>query len=450
MSNGYRRGSVFGALMLIGIGGLFLYANLHPDFSAWALLAKYWPVLIIFWGLGKLVDYLMLRGTPDSAAASRLTGGDIFGIILLLIFGTAVNQAVNRDWHLGPPIRIGGEELGCFLGKEFEFSQEVKQAVTAPGSLTLENSRGDVTITGGAGSEIRLVARKKVCAASDAEAYRLSQAFEPVLASTGDGYELQWNVLAGDRRAVAADLDVQVPPSITAVNLTVEHGDLRASNLGGDVNVEMRRGDVDISQVGGSVAVEGRGGEFRVREVKGSARIECRSCYGPIELAAIGGTAEYDSSRTNFRAEGLPGELKMESGEMTLRGARGEVSLVTKNYEINVEEVGGPLRIENRNGRVTLRAVKAPTQPIEVSNSSGSIELVLPAGSGFVLNASTRNGDIKSDFSGGGLTLTEEHGDSTLEGTYGNGRVPIELSTSHGTIYLRRTRAAGGSTTGGN
>src|SRR3990172_7689855 len=193
---------------VIGIVGLFLYANLHPEFSAWALLAKYWPVLIIFWGLGKLVDYLMLRGTPESAAASRLTGGDIFGIILLLIFGTAVNQAVNRDWGIDGPIRIGGEELGCFLGKEFEFSQEVKQAVTAPGSLTLENSRGNVTITGGAGKEIRLVARKKVCAASDAEAYRLSQAFEPVLASTGTGYELQWNVLAGDRRAVAADLDV--------------------------------------------------------------------------------------------------------------------------------------------------------------------------------------------------------------------------------------------------
>jgi len=449
MSNGYRRGSVFGALILIAVGGLFLYANLHPEFSAWALLAKYWPVLIIFWGLGKLVDYLMLRGTPEAAAASRLTGGDIFGIILLLIFGTAVNQAVSSGWWTGRGIVIGGEPLGCFLGKEFEFSQEVKQAVTAPGSLTLENSRGDVTITGGAGKEIRLVARKKVCAASDAEAYRLSQAFEPVLASTGAGYELHWNVLAGDRRAVAAQLDLQVPQDTTELNLTVEHGDTRVSNVGGDVNLEVRRGQVDISKVGGSVAVEGKGDEVRVRDVKGSARVE-GSYYGPIELAAVGGTAEYDSNRTNFRAEGLPGELKMESGEMTLRGVRGEVSLVTREYEISVEDAAGPLRLENRNGRVTIRAAKAPTQPIEVSNSSGSIELVLPAGSGFVLNASTRNGDIKSDFSGGGLTLTEEHGDVTLEGTYGNGRVPIQLSTSHGTIYLRRTRAAGGSTSGGN
>src|SRR3970282_1670205 len=103
-------------------------------------------------------------------------------------------------------------------------------------------------------------------------------------------------------------------PSITAVNLTVEHGDLRASNLGGDVNVEMRRGDVEISQVGGSGAVEGRGGEFRVREVKGSARIECRSCYGPIELAAIGGTAEYEPSRTHLPRVCLRGGRERVSG----------------------------------------------------------------------------------------------------------------------------------------
>jgi hypothetical protein len=447
MSNGYRRGSVFGALILIGVGGLFLYANLHPEFSAWPVLAKFWPLLIILWGVGKLVDYMMLRGTPEAAAASRLTGGDIFGLILLLIIGTAVSQAVNRDWGHLRPIRIGDEELGCFLGKEFEFSQEVKQAVTAPGSLTLENRGGNITVTGGPGNEIRLVTRKKVCADSEVEANRLSQALEPAFADTGAGYELRWNLPVIARRAVVADLDVQVPPSITALNLKVENGDLKVTNIGGDVNIEMRHGDLHINQVDGSVAVNGRGSEVRVRGVKGAARVE-GSYYGPIELAAIGGAAEFDGVRTNFQAEGLPGGMKIESGEMTLRGARGEVILESREHELDIEDTTGPLRIENRNGRVTLRLAKAPTQPIEVSNSSGSIELILPAGSGFVLNASVRNGDIKSDFTGGTLALTEEHGDSTLAGAYGNGRVPIELSTSHGTIYLRRTRAAGGASSG--
>src|SRR3990172_3851873 len=114
MSNGYRRGSVFGALILIGVGGLFLYANLHPEFSAWPILAKFWPVLIIFWGLGKLVDYLMLRGSPEGAAASRLTGGDIFGLILLLIVGSAVSQVTDMGGRISRD--IFGPEIGCLFG----------------------------------------------------------------------------------------------------------------------------------------------------------------------------------------------------------------------------------------------------------------------------------------------------------------------------------------------
>jgi hypothetical protein len=79
----YRRGSGFGALLLIAIGALFLYANLNPEFSAWPFIARYWPVLIIFWGLSKLTDYLVLRGTPQAAAAARITGGDIVGLVFL-------------------------------------------------------------------------------------------------------------------------------------------------------------------------------------------------------------------------------------------------------------------------------------------------------------------------------------------------------------------------------
>jgi len=142
--------------------------------------------------------------------------------------------------------------------------------------------------------------------------------------------------------------------------------------------------------------------------------------------------------------------LRMESGELTLRGAPGDVTLETREYDIRVEEVGGALRLENRNGRVTIRAAKAPLAAIEVSNRNGSIELALPAASGFTLSATAENGDINSDFQADSLALKKSRGDWTLEGTYGNGRAPIQLSTSHGTITLRRTTAATARPASGN
>ncbi len=57
MSNGrVHRRSITGALILIAFGVLFLYANLRPDFDPWSVLSRYWPLILIFWGLG-IFDY---------------------------------------------------------------------------------------------------------------------------------------------------------------------------------------------------------------------------------------------------------------------------------------------------------------------------------------------------------------------------------------------------------
>jgi DUF4097 and DUF4098 domain-containing protein YvlB len=73
-----------------------------------------------------------------------------------------------------------------------------------------------------------------------------------------------------------------------------------------------------------------------------------------------------------------------------------------------------------------------------VENSRGSIELVLPNGSGFQISANARNGDIETNFEG--LQVEEERGgDHSLTGTAGTPRTSIRLNTSHGTIYIRRS-----------
>lgn len=110
--------SLVGAVVLIALGGLFLYANLDPDFNPWPLLARYWPLLIILWGVNKLVNYLRSRDNPQAAAAARLTFGDVFFLILLLCFGALFTAAVQRgpwSWEPGEPGQFHqtySEEMG--------------------------------------------------------------------------------------------------------------------------------------------------------------------------------------------------------------------------------------------------------------------------------------------------------------------------------------------------
>ena len=67
-----RRRSFTGPLLLLLIGGLFLWRNLHPEAPVFDLLAQYWPFVLIAWGLLRLVEVLVWSregyGTASPAA----------------------------------------------------------------------------------------------------------------------------------------------------------------------------------------------------------------------------------------------------------------------------------------------------------------------------------------------------------------------------------------------
>ncbi len=68
MSNGQgQRSSIFGGLLLILLGAFFLLARFDPNLGVWHLFSRYWPVVIILWGLAKLIDH------PRSAACRART-----------------------------------------------------------------------------------------------------------------------------------------------------------------------------------------------------------------------------------------------------------------------------------------------------------------------------------------------------------------------------------------
>jgi DUF4097 and DUF4098 domain-containing protein YvlB len=447
----YRRGSAFGALLLIAIGALFLHANLNPEFSAWPFIARYWPVLIIFWGLSKLADYLMLRGTPQAAAAARITGGDIVALIFLILCGSAFSAAVE---HGDRVIRFGDEDFGCFLGSEFEFTDEIQQEISPASTLSLANLRGDLTIETEPGNELHLLARKTVCARSEEEARLMAARFVPVLEADGDGHDFHWDAPSGAKGLMNARLEAQVPQDVNLrlsgrrgdvhlddvqgnVSVKWERGDVSLDEITGDVHVEIRRGSVQVADVTGSVEVEGRGGEVLIRNTGGPASIE-GEFYGPLQFANVAGPARFSSRRTKFDAARIEGEMTVDSGVFTLRGVPGNMTLLTRDKEIEVEDVMGEIRIENRNGRVQVRAPKTLTSPIEVENQRGGIELELPAGSSFALSATARKGRVESNIAG--LEEEEEAGGiSTLTGSSGSGGPSVRLNTSYGTISVRRT-----------
>jgi hypothetical protein len=59
-----RGNALIAGLILIGLGVIFLIENWYGSFSAWHLIARYWPVLLIIIGLKKLYGYLTWHEVP--------------------------------------------------------------------------------------------------------------------------------------------------------------------------------------------------------------------------------------------------------------------------------------------------------------------------------------------------------------------------------------------------
>lgn len=60
-----KSGALTAGLILMSIGLIFFIQNMYEHFSAWRLLARYWPVILIIIGLRKLYDYLTWQETPQ-------------------------------------------------------------------------------------------------------------------------------------------------------------------------------------------------------------------------------------------------------------------------------------------------------------------------------------------------------------------------------------------------
>jgi hypothetical protein len=69
--------------LLITIGALFLYANWRPSFDPWPVLATYWPLILIFLGLGKIWDVSRRRQNPDAAPGSSV--GVTIGVLAFVL-----------------------------------------------------------------------------------------------------------------------------------------------------------------------------------------------------------------------------------------------------------------------------------------------------------------------------------------------------------------------------
>src|SRR4029077_15778867 len=92
-------------IILIVVGAIFLYANYRPGFAPWLILKTYWPLILIFIGLGKMLDSMRARQNPGAPAGSSI-GATVAVVDLFCVLGVFLRhgRAFSKGRHDSAPM----------------------------------------------------------------------------------------------------------------------------------------------------------------------------------------------------------------------------------------------------------------------------------------------------------------------------------------------------------
>ena len=464
--NGHDRNPLFAGLLLILLGGIFLLYRFDPALGIGHLLARYWPVLIILWGFARLVEHW----TPQqnrTAQSPFLSGGEaaLMAAVIVALCLMAAHDIVHR--------RLPNLDLNLDFNTPATQTQKLTpQTIPAGSHIAIQTGLGNITVHGGDGAQLLVTVNTSTngfyffpgpnhrgggpTSGSENEGDQAANA-EVVIEQTDLGYSIhpegQFQFGPGGRLTV--NLDVQVPKDVQ-ISATANHGAISVTGVSGSVSAEardgnveihdaggsatvtMQRGDAHIAGVAGDVSLAGRGSEVDLADIAGGAMIN-GNFFGPIRANRVGKTLQCSAQRSQVTLEHLTGEMILDSGRIEISDVTGPAKIATRHKDVSAANIAGRLDVADTHGDVEVRYSKPPQEDVNVQNNTGEVEVNLPANSNFEIAAASAKGEAHSDFEAPTLNVAWGDAAGAINGRVGTGGPKISVSTTYGTIHLRKT-----------
>ena len=274
------------------------------------------------------------------------------------------------------------------------------------GVLKVETHGGDIRVQTSADPTVKVVARERIRASSDAEADEiLSKLTLTIEQQAGGGSALakyekklagfHW----GSWPPVQVDFTVTVPAAYN-VDLHTSGGDITVGDLNGKAYLRTSGGDLTLGKISGDIDGGTSGGNVRLEE--GLAVVKLGTSGGDIRVGRAVGATDLGTSG---------GNIDIKSVENTLRAA-------TSGGDVSAG-IAGPLKGD-----------------CKLSTSGGRVRVTVDKAAAFDLDASTSGGDVDAS----GLTITIERGGSgrsRLSGKVNGGGPLLKLRSSGGNVIVQ-------------
>jgi DUF4097 and DUF4098 domain-containing protein YvlB len=432
---------------MIVIGGIFLWRTLHPETAVFDLLAQYWPLLLIAWGMIRLVEVLIWH---REGVRGSFSGGEILLIILICMVGSGIWTAKERGF--GPRFVVGGLD---WWGQQYDYPVSATASAAGMKRIVFENSRGNIKIIGGDGKDVTINGHKVIRAYSRADADRTHGNTPLEIVPQGDRLLVRTNQdRVPNNQRLDNDLEITVPRNLT-VESRASSGDHDVTDLDGDVDITSGRSDIRLTRIKGNARLDvSRSSLIRATDIKG--RLEIQGHGSDLELENIEGQVtingdfsgnqdfknlskplHFESNRgTELTVQAVPGRINMTLGEFEAKDVVGPMRLITRSRDIRLDQFTNSVELETQRGDIEINPGKAPLSTIEARSGAGKIELQIPERATFQLEATAEHGDAVNDY---GPEITKEEGSrsAVLRGKVGDGP-NLKLTSHRGWVSVRK------------
>jgi len=448
----YRR-SLAGPLVLIVIGSIFLLHNFGVHIPVWHFFGRFWPVLLILWGVIKLIEHFTAQ--QQGYRTPGIGAGSVVLLILIIIFGLGAHYGNDVNWGgVRDQIQMD-DDLGGMFGNAYTFEDTLDQSFPAGGTLRIVCDRGSINVQPSDGDKLKVVVHKKLYANNQNDANKFNEGSKPQVTVSGTSVLLNANTNGAGDHGVSADMDVFVPVK-AAIDVAGKRGDLTINDRSADVKISLQRGDVALNEIAGAAKINLEKGSVRASKISGDVDIDGRiddvtldeiggavrlngDFFNDIRLSKISKTVAFKSARSDVMLASVPGDLEISGDSLRGTDVVGPSRLVTRSKEIHLEDVNGDLEVETSNGDIEVHAAnRLPLGRMTLSGKRGDITLVLPPNAGFQLEANTKKGDITSDF--GSIKVDSSAGGTArATGTVGNGVSKLQINADVGDIRINKS-----------
>lgn len=292
------------------------------------------------------------------------------------------------------------------------FSRTVRLARN--GTFELSNVAGNIIVTGGGGNDVRIDAVKRTRHRDESQGRARLQEIRIEIREQGNRIEVRTEYPEQRNLFVAVDYTVSLPQD-TNVTLKSVSGDVRVTNVRGELRAESVSGDITATGARRLGAIKSVSGDIQITDAESDNLVTVTTVSGDLLVR-------------NLKGRGI--DMGSVSGGLQLDGVECDrADLRTVSGDI---QYGGSLA---RNGRY------------EINTHSGDVRLAV-ASSGFDVEASTFSGDVRSDYA---LTLGGNRLDSggrgrrrgpgpgrAIRGSFGDGGAILSLRSFSGDIVITK------------